>query len=1109
MNFFAGKAGLACVFVAASLGASSPGLCASGESLLQELRQQVEVQRHDMSAEDLRFAGDAIGRDPANPGDVVECTAKAVAAFRAGEPKSFNERWDAYFYNAEYARATLPVGQKYCVYLIRPVERGLTVAEARDLFVAEHMEFPRYVPSTADQQAGEEQFAGLRKQAIRVRESMASEKRSAVDRVVEHVVECSADELEANGTWREHGRQIQHDDIGASGFVWEWSHSADGDMCLVNRSPLHRALSVEEARDILTLSHLPLPSMQFASPVTANGAKRKSGVSAPSPKEEKKNPPSPNLSGSDTRSQVTTIDTPEETALALVEYTGSDSKVHYASAVQVSQYVFMTAAHVIVDEVTFAPNTGIKVRPHYRLPSETDPIPGVGVIDTSYKTGDSVHRYAHDIGFIDVSVSVPGTFIKPWKIDARADVGLNTGQYGCPLGNSLYDPLFIPNAASEPKSWFNGTIPSDPGTVFGCITTRFASTFTIGYPVKVSNNTVANTDHYAYIDRGGRFTGYGSQAPNQLYELKHFDVPNSSPIKSCTDCSPVEALKSWVTEGDSGGAVFGVVNGQWTFLGLIGSAVLNNNSIGGLAGGDFNYNDPWIQAQMKWTPTTGTPQSVTISSPDDGGVYDRTQVPNLVASAGDLTSQIQWNSDIDGFLGTGGNVPLAGRLRPAGHTITASLPAGIAAKGSNSTSAATIVSTIYITITGINPPQIFATPRDVIIPYGATSAQTTISWTVLCDCKNWRTDVAYTLNGGSYVWWKDDARAGSDVFSVHAGDVVNFYGYQHHYGPPNSMLVTVTGTAGAKPTLAAPAQVIVPYGQTTANFPLTWNAPGFAQVTLYGRQNLQNSGLIQCLGSGPGSGTNQQGINVGENLTLWLLPYTGCTGGSIVSALPATAWAQVDIAGVAGAHPTLSANPPTVSIPAGQNHGDFDLTWNAPGYSQVTLYGQQSLQSPGPIQCLGSGAGAGTVTQGITLGATINFWLLPYTACAAGSLVPTVPPGAVATAFVKTSSPPPPSMDASPNPVIIPAGQTTGVYTLVWSAQGNSQVTLYGQTTLPTAGPIRCLGSGPPSGTAQQGINLDETQYLWLLPFTNCTPGATVSAVPNGVLVTRIVRARH
>jgi hypothetical protein len=69
---------------------------------------------------------------------------------------------------------------------------------------------------------------------------------------------------------------------------------------------------------------------------------------------------------------------------------------------------------------------------------------------------------------------------------------------------------------------------------------------------------------------------------------------------------------------------------------------------------------------------------------------------------------------------------------------------------------------------------------------------------------------------------------------------------------------------------ASPSTVIVPAGQTTSTFTLTWNAPGISRVDLWGEQNLQSPGQLLYLGSGPGSGSALEPMSVGEVATLKL-----------------------------------------------------------------------------------------------------------------------------------------------------------------------------------------------------------------------------------------------
>lgn len=204
---------------------------------------------------------------------------------------------------------------------------------------------------------------------------------------------------------------------------------------------------------------------------------------------------------------------------------------------------------------------------------------------------------------------------------------------------------------------------------------------------------------------------------------------------------------------------------------------------------------------------------------------------------------------------------------------------------------------------------------------------------------------------------------------------------------------SATGTISSKaqsvsvvaPSLTVtPNPVVIAPNAASASMTIRWNAPGYSQVTLYGVQNIQNPGRIQCLGSGAGSGTTGSGMTVGEVATLWLLPYTACTPGSFVTSLPQAALAKVDVRSV-----TMAATPNPVTVPATEKSANATLTWNAAGYSQVTLYGRQNIDNPGLIQCLGSGAATGSTTINMKRGEVATLWL-SSTSCTPGAFVSSV-----------------------------------------------------------------------------------------------------------------------
>jgi hypothetical protein len=71
--------------------------------------------------------------------------------------------------------------------------------------------------------------------------------------------------------------------------------------------------------------------------------------------------------------------------------------------------------------------------------------------------------------------------------------------------------------------------------------------------------------------------------------------------------------------------------------------------------------------------------------------------------------------------------------------------------------------------------------------------------------------------------------------------------------------------------------VIVPAGQTTTTFTLSWTSHGAAQVDVWGEQNLQNANQKLLLGTAGPSGSALEPMSVGELATLWLYAHGDTT----------------------------------------------------------------------------------------------------------------------------------------------------------------------------------------------------------------------------------------
>jgi hypothetical protein len=235
------------------------------------------------------------------------------------------------------------------------------------------------------------------------------------------------------------------------------------------------------------------------------------------------------------------------------------------------------------------------------------------------------------------------------------------------------------------------------------------------------------------------------------------------------------------------------------------------------------------------------------------------------------------------------DVPVGGSMRycsaigvPAGWQVTQlNLPASC--PGSGADSIMQHVSCISGQDTNCYPQSasITASPRTVLIPFGQGTGSTTVNWNTV----NYSNPCVWISNNGgaAQLWGCSGGGAHSAVWPYvpEAGTTTLWISDGGSASPsPNIAQVVVTGQQGAPPPSTMTASqnpVIVPAGQTTGTFTLSWNAPGHSQVDLWGEQNLQSPGQKLFLGSGPSSGTALEPMSVGEIATLWLYAHGDTT----------------------------------------------------------------------------------------------------------------------------------------------------------------------------------------------------------------------------------------
>ena len=904
---------------------------------------------------------------------------------------------------------------------------------------------------------------------------------------------------------------------------YEWTeYLTSRGVCVQLTAPKNQLLSSDEARDLLTASSTEFPIDQRASVQGLEQANPTLAKTGPGTE-----PADYCCSFADSRVVLTSTSFPYN-AVAFIQATNG-TQTQSGAAVQVGPYSYMTAAHNLVNENTGVAYTNPYVVPEYHLPGVTNLkyLLAQAPVFPEYATlpANDDRKISDDIAFalavvphplprypaiyqINDSVN-PVWYVKPGDPNVAYNV-FNSLYTECPQGDPSDDPYVLPNSnGSGVISLYNGLNrcadydAAYAGEGWILSGTPHATTIVVGYPETVTctaitcqSPTIDNTQAVLpYADYKALVYGqeiYPSTANLQVV------YTNREMYIDCAFCVAKIGLMTWVSAANSGGPVFGQYGSDYVLLGIISSKVNNAQDntgyLGAFAAGSVPKTSSFVSSYANWNPSS----LIQISAPVDGQTYTANVVPNLTATAGMVTSQVSWSSNINGPLGMGTNVSVVNKLSPGPQILTASI--GTTAQKS-----------INVTISPSNAT--LSTPSNpIVLPQGTSSGNATISF-------NAPGYTQITLYGrqnqqypGQILCLGSGAGSGTTVAPVAIGEAATVWlspytncaaGSVLSAPPPGSLAtLNFSVVAGAAPTVTANANpVIIPHGQSSAPYTLSWNAPGYSKVALYGQQNLAYSGQNICLGSGVApSGSSVSSMQLSEIATITLTTDTGCTAGAPATET-LTTLATLHLTAVQGAAPTLSGTPNPVTIPYGQSSAHYTLAWNAPGYTTLSIYGQQNLAYSGQTLCLGSVAGSGSSTQSMTPGEIANLTITADTGCPAGTAVTTLPT-ALATLQMTTRAGAAGTLRASPNPVTIPAGQSSASYTLSWTAPNYPRVALYGRQNLQYAGQILCLGSAAAPGSATEGMSVGEIADLWIVPDNNCTAGSAVSSVPPPILAT-------
>src|SRR5262249_5253275 len=203
--------------------------------------------------------------------------------------------------------------------------------------------------------------------------------------------------------------------------------------------------------------------------------------------------------------------------------------------------------------------------------------------------------------------------------------------------------------------------------------------------------------------------------------------------------------------------------------------------------------------------TVDAPPTIQLATPTDGATFTRGTPVALSATAtdtedGPLSSRIQWTSDLDGALATGGTANVA-TLRVGTHHLTASVTD---ASGVNASAHVTIVVEPLLTLTigGPAPGATFVPGAPITLVATATDSEDgtltgAIQWSSDLDgtLGTGGTVVASTLRSGAHTLTASVTDSHGKTAMGHVAILVN--------APP-----TITITAPADPASFVPGEVV-------------------------------------------------------------------------------------------------------------------------------------------------------------------------------------------------------------------------------------------------------------------------------------------------------------
>lgn len=183
-------------------------------------------------------------------------------------------------------------------------------------------------------------------------------------------------------------------------------------------------------------------------------------------------------------------------------------------------------------------------------------------------------------------------------------------------------------------------------------------------------------------------------------------------------------------------------------------------------------------------------------------------------------------------------------------------------------------------------------PLPVVVPAGQSTTNVTISWgdAFSTTCVWWNGDPS---NNNYTPWGPQKCGGGGGTATPYALTPGRYKFWISEGSSANAVRSEIRFTVESAPAnpiglFATPNPVTIPSGQTSTNFLLTWNWPGYSSFDVWVTVDAAPNALCIGQGIGPSGSSTNVGIGSRQKLIFYLVPTSGagCRAGTTSPSIP-------------------------------------------------------------------------------------------------------------------------------------------------------------------------------------------------------------------------------